>query len=136
MMKRTQRQLETIWSKASLSDQIMSSSPAKHSRCRPPEADIEDILDPAVYEALVREAYAKELKGKALELNTHIPRIARRFEAAFDALSISFHKTRPTRLFLQKMATNPSSVLPTGSERQFERLCKTINAALEKHLAR
>lgn len=102
----------------------------------PPEADIEDILDPAVYEALVREAYAKELKGKALELNTHIPRIARRFEAAFDALSISFHKTRPTRLFLQKMATNPSSVLPTGSERQFERLCKTINAALEKHLAR
>lgn len=102
----------------------------------PAEADIEDILDPAVYEALVREAYAKELKGKTLELNTHIPRIARRFEAAFDSLSIGFHKTRPTRLFLQKMASDPSSVLPAGSEGQFERLFKAINAAFEKHLAR
>lgn len=102
----------------------------------PAEADIEDLLDPAVYEALVREAYAKELKGKKLELNSHIPRIARRFEAAFDALSIDFHKTRPTRLFLQKMATDPASVLPAGSEGQFERLFKAINSALEKHLAR
>ena len=102
----------------------------------PAEADIEDILDPAVYEALVREAYDKELKGKKLELNSHIPRIARRFEAALGSLSIGFHKTRPTRLFLQKMASDPSSVLPTGSEGQFERLFKAINAALEKHLAR
>lgn len=102
----------------------------------PAEADIEDILDPAVYEALVREAYAKELKGKKLELNAHIPRIARRIEAAFDSLSIGFHKTRPTRLFLQKMANDPSSVLPAGSEGQFERLFRAINAALEKHLAR
>jgi len=102
----------------------------------PAEADIEDLLDPEVYEKLVREAYAKELKGKKLELNAHIPRIARRFEAAFDALSIPFHKTRPSRLFLQKMATDPSSVLPADSEARFERLCKAINASLEKHLSR
>lgn len=102
----------------------------------PAEADIEDLLDPAVYEKLVREAYAKELKGKTLELNAHIPRIARRFEAAFDVLSIPFHKTRPARLFLQKMATDPSSVLPADSEARFERLCKAINASLEKHLSR
>lgn len=100
----------------------------------PAEADIEDLLDPAVYEKLVREAYAKELKGKKLELNAHIPRIARRIEAAFDALSIPFHKTRPARLFLQKMATDPSSVLPADSEACFERLCKAINSSLEKHL--
>ena len=102
----------------------------------PAEADIEDILDSTVYEALVREAYTKELKGKKLELNDHVPRIARRFAAAFDALSIDFHKTRPTRLFLQKMATDPASVLPVGSEGQFERLFKAINSALTKHLAR
>jgi hypothetical protein len=102
----------------------------------PAEADIEDILDPKIYESLVREAYAKELKGKKLELNTHVPRIARRFEAAFDALSIGFHKTRPARLFLQKIANDPSSVLPAESADQFERLCNAINAALEKHLAR
>lgn len=99
------------------------------------EADIEDILDPAIYEKLVREAYAKELKGKKLELNAHIPRIARRFDAAFEALSIPFHKTRPAPLFLQKMATDPASVLTTESEDRFERLCNATNAALEKHLA-
>lgn len=102
----------------------------------PAEADIEDILDPSVYDALVREAYAKELKGKTLALNDHVPRIARRYEAAFDALSIGFHKTRPARLFLQKMANDPSSVLPAGSQDQFERLFNAINAALEKHLSR
>ncbi|WP_260597048.1 AAA family ATPase [Sphingomonas endolithica] len=80
----------------------------------PSEADIEDILEPAVYEALVREAYAKELKGKTRELNAHVPRIARRVEMAFDTLAIDFHKTRPTRLFLQKMATDPASVLTGG----------------------
>ncbi|WP_421951085.1 AAA family ATPase [Pelagibacterium sp.] len=102
----------------------------------PGEADIEDILDPAIYEALIREAYAKELKGKKLELNAHIPRIARRFEAAFDELSVGFHKTRPTKLFLQKIATDPASVLSAKSEGQFERLFRAINSALEKHLSR
>lgn len=116
------------------SDNVVFASEAFESA--PSEADIEDILDPKVYESLVREAYAKELKGKKLELNSHVPRIARRFEAAFDALSIGFHKTRPARLFLQKMANDPSSVLPAESEAQFERLCKAINFALEKHLAR
>ena len=98
----------------------------------PAEADIEDIIDPTVYETLVREAYAKELKGKKLDLNVHIPRIARRFELAFDALSIGFHKTRPTRLFLQKMANDPSSVLSPNSLNQFERLFKSINRMLQK----
>lgn len=116
------------------SDNIVFASEAFEAP--PAEADIEDILDPAVYEALVREAYAKELKGKTLELNARIPRVARRIEAAFDALSIDYHKTRPTRLFLQKVANDPSSVLPAGSEGQFERLFKAINAAFEKHLAR
>lgn len=102
----------------------------------PDEADIEDILDPAVYESLVRESYAKELKGKKLELNPRVPRIARRFEAAFEAIGIPFHKTRTTRLFLQKMERDPSSVLPEASAKQFERLFQAVNAALAKHLAR
>jgi hypothetical protein len=60
--------------------------------------------------------------------------MACRVEEAFDLLFIDVHKTRPTRLFLQKMANNPSSVLPAGSEGQFEHLFKTINQALETHL--
>ena len=102
----------------------------------PKEADIEDLLDPKVFDDLVRKAYAKELKGKKLELNGHIPRIARRYEQAFEALGVDFHKTRPARLFLQKMADDPSSVLPSDSLDRFERLFKAINGALSKHLAR
>ena len=102
----------------------------------PNEADIEDLLDPAVYEALVRESYSKELKGKALKLNANIPRIAKRIEAGFADLEIPFHKTRPTRLFLKKMASEPENVLPAQSLEQFEALFALINGRLEKHVVR
>ena len=102
----------------------------------PSEADIEDLLDPAVYEALVRESYSKELKGKALKLNANIPRIAKRIEAGLADLEIPFHKTRPTRLLLKKMASEPENVLPEHSLEKFEALFALINGRLEKHVAR
>ncbi|POF85636.1 ATP-dependent nuclease [Pseudomonas putida] len=103
---------------------------------QPNEADIEDLLDPAVYEALVRESYNKELNGKELKLNANIPRIAKRIEAGLADLEIPFHKTRPTRLFLKKMATEPENVLPEQSLGQFEALFALINGRLEKHVVR
>lgn len=102
----------------------------------PSEADVEDLLAPEVFEELVREAYADELKGKKLELNNRIPRISRRFAQAFDALGLAFHKTRPARLFLKKMANEPSTVLTPESDARFERLFEAINDAFGKHLAR
>lgn len=98
-----------------------------------PEADTEDLLEPAVYESLVRESYKAELKGKTLTLNPKIPRIAKRVEAAFEGLGIKFHKTRPTRLFLKKMATEPETVVPEESLKRFEMLFKKINERLQKH---
>ena len=65
----------------------------------PKEADIEDLLDPSVYESLVRESYAKELSGMTLTLNSHIPRIAKRVESGLADLGIDFHKTRPRASF-------------------------------------
>lgn len=102
----------------------------------PNECDIEDLLDPATYEGLVRESYAKELKGKTLTLNPNVPRIARRFEQAFADLGIEFHKTRPARLFLKKMATDPSCAITADCRGRFVRLFKAVNEALKKHLAR
>ena len=102
----------------------------------PVEADIEDLLDPTVYESLVRESYSTELKGKKLNLNTSIPRIAKRIELALSDLGIPFHKTRPTRLLLKKMATEPEKVLTTDSAERFESLFALINARLQKHTAR
>ncbi|AXW01972.1 hypothetical protein CJO81_15095 [Ralstonia solanacearum] len=102
----------------------------------PNEADIEDLLGPAVYEALVRESYAAELKGKTLALNANIPRVAKRIEAGLADIGIPFHKTRPTRLFLKKMASEPAKVVPDESLARFETLFALINQRLDKHVAR
>ena len=65
----------------------------------PNEADIEDLFEPNVYDALVAESYSKELTGKTLNLNAHIPRIVKRYEQAFSRIwEVEFHKTRPARL--------------------------------------
>lgn len=102
----------------------------------PNEADIEDLLDPATYETLVRESYAAELKGKTLTLNAKIPRIAKRIEAGLADIGISFHKTRPTRLFLKKMALEPEKMLPDESLERFEALFVLVNGRLDKQIAR
>src|SRR6185312_1310344 len=102
----------------------------------PSEADIEDLLSPAVYEALVRESYSTELKGKTLKLNEKIPRIAKRIEAGLTDLGIPFHKTRPTRLFLKKMASEPEKMLPDQCLERFEALFALVNGRLEKQTVR
>ncbi|SFO33667.1 AAA family ATPase [Nitrosospira briensis] len=102
----------------------------------PKEADIEDLLDPTMYEVLVRESYAKELAGKTLKLNADIPRIAKRCELALKVLDIEFHKTRPTRLMIKKMSTDPTAILTENSAKQFEALFKTVNERLQKHINR
>lgn len=117
-------------------DNVVFVSGAFPSGAVPSECDIEDLLDPGTYESLVRESYAKELKGKKLTLNGHVPRVAKRVELAFSEVGLEFHKTRPTRLFLTKMATDAASVLSSDSLDRFERLFGSINAAFLKHAAR
>ena len=102
----------------------------------PDEADIEDLLDSNVYETLVKEAYSAELKGKTLKLNASIPRIAKRIELGLRDLGIEFHKTRPTRLFLKKMASEPEKIIPKESVERFEALFALINKRLEKHVSK
>lgn len=103
---------------------------------QPAEADIEDMLEPGVYEALVRESYAAELKGKTLKLNASIPRISKRVEQGLADLGVAFHKTRPTRLFLKRMASEPEKMLPQASAKRFATLFAVINKRLEKHVTR
>jgi predicted ATPase len=102
----------------------------------PTEADIEDLLEPAMYESLVRECFSAELKNKTLKLNANVPRIAKRVEDGLKDLGITFHKPRLTRLFLKKMAAEPASLLTAQSLDQFEALFDLINSRLEKHLSR
>lgn len=102
----------------------------------PTEADIEDLLEPSVYEALARESYAAELAGKTLTLNPNIPRIVKRFEAAFQALGMEFHKTRPARLLLNKMATDPTKMVDDPTAERFQKLFEGVNKRLAQHVAR
>lgn len=102
----------------------------------PPEADIEDLLEPIVFDALVRESYRVELEGKSLALNANIPRIVKRYEDAFAAIGLEFYKTRPARLFLSKMATDPGGVMPNAAVERFVTLFDQITRAHSKITAR
>lgn len=106
------------------------------TEAKPTEADVEDLIDPAVYEGLVHESYSKELKGKTLKINANIPRIVKRLEAAFEAIGLVFHKTRPAGLFFRKMTTEPTTMLTAESAARFEALFGLIHERLEKSLAR
>ncbi len=115
---------------------VVSIGDAFSEESRPAEADVEDLLDENVYIALVNESYAKELKGKSLKVNDRIPRLAKRIEQAFNEIDLEFHKTRPTRLLLDKMASDPSSVMTDGAKERIGRLFRVINERFERHSAR
>lgn len=98
----------------------------------PQSADIEDLIEPAVYDSLVRESYAEELKGKSLTPNLHVPRIVKRYEEAFAAVGLEFNKTRPARRLLRRMATEPDNVLTPKTRENFDRLFAIVRARFEK----
>jgi hypothetical protein len=99
---------------------------------KPVEADIEDLIDPAVYADLVNHTYSKELAGKSLALNPNIPRIVKRYEEAFTTLGMEFHKTRPAREFLSRMGVQPAAVLPPTSAARFEAMFKVVRDRYER----
>jgi hypothetical protein len=103
---------------------------------KPAEADIEDLLDPTMYEALARDAYAKELQGKTLKLNVNIPRIVKRLEKGFEEIGLAFHKTRTDGLFFRKMAADPASVMTGDTTTRFDSLFLMIRERLEKVIER
>ncbi|MRU17075.1 hypothetical protein FDP25_16665 [Roseovarius sp. A21] len=115
---------------------ILSIGDAFETDARPKDADIEDLLDADVYENLVRDSHASEIGKKKLTVNDRIPRLAKRMEQALKEADLEFSKTRPARLFLEKMGQSPKEVLTSASLDRFERLICAINAKLAQHIAR
>jgi ABC-type cobalamin/Fe3+-siderophores transport system ATPase subunit len=103
---------------------------------KPPDADIEDLIDPFTYEALARESYAKELTGRTLTLNAQVPRIVKRLEAAFRELDLNFNKTRVAGLFFRKMAADPINTMTEQTRTRFEALFRIIGERLQKSIER
>lgn len=98
----------------------------------PDEADIEDLLDPDVYENLVRESYATELKDVNLSPDDNTHRIAKRFKKAFKEANLEFDKTRPMHLLLKKMGNTPDEIVTPQVAERFNTLNSKINAAMKK----
>jgi hypothetical protein len=96
------------------------------------DADIEDLLDPEVFHALVDESYAKELDGKTLNLNINVPRIVKRYELAFEELGLEFNKIRPARLFLKKIGSDPTTVLGADVLERFAIVFAKLNSRLAR----
>lgn len=115
---------------------ILSIGDAFEDGARPKDADIEDLLDADIYEKLVRDSHAPEIRKKKLTVNDRIPRLAKRMEQALKGVDVEFSKTRPARLFLEKMGQSPAEVLTSDALDRFERLIVEINEKLARHLAR
>ncbi|MGR3565050.1 MAG: AAA family ATPase [Heliomarina sp.] len=115
---------------------ILSIADAFEEDARPKDADIEDLLDAAIYEKLVRDSHAREIGKKKLTLNDRIPRLAKRMEQALNSVDVEFIKTRPARRFLEKMGQTPEDVLTPDAIDRFERLFRAVNEKLARHLVR
>jgi hypothetical protein len=120
---------ELVKSKLIRDQNIIFTSDGFAVGAQPREADIEDLLDPAVYDSLVRESYKNDLKGKKLALNENIPRAVKRYEEAFAAGGMEFQKTRPARLLLTKMGTDPAAIMTAETSNRFTRLFERITQA-------
>ena len=94
-------------------------------------ADVEDLVDAKTFDKLVDESYSRELEGKELNLNDCIPRIVKRYEEAFREIGLTFHKTRPAKLFLRRMAESPEEMLSGATEERFKRLFASVNEKAE-----
>lgn len=115
---------------------IVSIGDAFNDASRPPEADVEDLLDADVYDRLVRDSHARFIGEKKIVVNYRIPRMAKRMEQALNGADVDFSKTRPARLFLEKMGQSPAEMLTPAAISRFEMLFKAINEKLARHVAR
>jgi predicted ATP-dependent endonuclease of OLD family len=127
---------ELVKAKLIRDDNIVFVTDGFETSAKPAEADIEDLFEPTVYGILVSESYSKELTGKKLKLNAQIPRIVKRYEQAFQDIGIEFHKTRPSRLLLNKMATDAAKIIPQSTVERFERLFGRISKLYATNIKR
>jgi hypothetical protein len=94
-------------------------------------ADVEDLLDPQIYDRFVRIAHKNRLKDRELEFDTAITRLVPRYEDAFGRAGLSFYRERVARAFMRMLLQNTESALPPTSRAHFERLFAMIRDRFE-----
>lgn len=93
--------------------------------------DVEDLIDPQLYDRFVRYCWRNDLKDKKLQPDRCIPGVIERYTQALAAVGLEFNRVRPARLFLRGMGKNPTSVLPKTTRDRFERLFTAIHQRLD-----
>ncbi len=94
-------------------------------------ADIEDLLDPKIYDRFVRLVHKSQLAGCELVLDSHITRIVPRYQDAFKRAGLSFYRERVARAFMRMLLQSTDSALPPTSRANFERLFAMIRDRFE-----
>jgi hypothetical protein len=60
----------------------------------------------------------------------------KRYEQAFAAIGLEFHKTRPAREFLERIGRTPATVLTGATQPRFEKLFAVVTARLQQLMSR
>jgi hypothetical protein len=94
-------------------------------------ADVEDLLDPKIYDRFVRAVHKKKLEERELEFDSRITRIVPRYQDAFARAGISFYRERVARSFMRILLQSSESALPPTSQAHFERLFAMIRDRFE-----
>jgi hypothetical protein len=94
-------------------------------------ADVEDLLDPKIYDRFVRMVHKSKLKERELEFDSQITRIVQRYQDAFARAGLSFYRERVARAFMRMLLQSSDSALPPTSQAHFERLFALIRDRFE-----
>ncbi len=94
--------------------------------------DLEDLVDPAVFERFVEVAYRKRIKGEKLRFDRSIPNHVDRCERALEDLGVSFSRDRLAKLIVNGGERRTlRTMLSGGADDRFELLFERIQQAFE-----
>jgi energy-coupling factor transporter ATP-binding protein EcfA2 len=93
--------------------------------------EIEDLIEPDVYERFVHAAYRQKLDGKELEPDTSIACAVERYRKAFARLGLSFSRREPARLIARGSERNLRTLLSGQATERFERLLAEVSGRVE-----
>ena len=93
--------------------------------------EIEDLIEPDVYDRFVRAAYRQKLDGKELEPKVSIPCAVERYREAFGRIGLSFSRREPARLIVRGSERNLRTLLSGQTAERFERLFAEVSQQVE-----
>jgi energy-coupling factor transporter ATP-binding protein EcfA2 len=93
--------------------------------------ELEDLVDPDIYDRFVRAAYREELEGRELAPDLSTAGAVERYREAFDRIGLTFSRRLPARLITGGSERNLRAFLSRQTDERFSRLFQEIRQQLE-----